>query len=324
MAPYADEVRLLEQVREQLVARNNALTRAIEAAVRPICLHMSPSQSGVQISGDQVAHLLTKKILTRLLQVTNESGLAEPALFEEDISQIIADCLRRDLELRLNGVKYPIHPASLSQVAFLRTLLSSNSEIVFGIGPTGTGKTHLAVSVALNHLAEHHVKQIVVTRPHVVIEGEVVTLETRRELNYDDQFEYLEDIFIDVLGIKEFQNMLDERKLVLLPLGHMRGRTFNSSFIIVDEAQNMSIRKMRMVLSRLGRGSRIVLTGDPDHVDLRSDEPSGLTHILDLLKGTDIAKVFNFDNSPIIRNPTVARIEKLYNGVKKPSFNFAA
>ncbi len=167
-------------------------------------------------------------------------------------------------------------------------------------------------------------KHIVISRPHVVMEGEVVTSATRLEMEADSQFEMFEDILRDLVGYQKFTELTEEKKLELVPLGHMRGRTFNDAFIIIDEAQNMTIRKMRMAVTRIGRSSRMVVTGDPAHVDLRGDEPSGLVHLMDLLKGTDIAKVHHFENSQIIRNSIVARLEELYADRMKSSPAFAA
>ncbi len=131
-------------------------------------------------------------------------------------------------------------------------------------------------------------------------------------MEYDSQFEFLEDIFRDLIGYDKFLQFKEQRKLELVPLGHFRGRTFNDSFIILDEAQNMTVRKMRMAVTSIGRASRMVITGDPIHVDLRDEVPSGLPHLLDLLEDTDLARVHYFEHKQIIRNNLVAKLEKLY------------
>ena len=154
----------------------------------------------------------------------------------------------------------------------------------------------------------------------------VLTPSTRNELEYDDQFEFLEDILLDLVGNTAFRQLIESRRLELMPLGHMRGRTFNDALLIVDEAQNMSVRKMRMVVTRIGRGSRMVLTGDPEHVDLRGDEPSGLGHLLRMVEGSDFAKVFRFAGGQIVRSPLATRLEELYarDGGMRPDMRDAA
>lgn len=176
----------------------------------------------------------------------------------------------------------------------------------------------------MHKLALGHVKHIVITRPHVVMEGEVITQATRKEMDQDDQFDFFEDILRDLIGYQEFTRLIEQRMLELTPLGHMRGRTFNDSFIIVDEAQNMTIRKMRMAVTRIGQGSRMVVTGNPDHVDLRGGETSGLSHLLRLLQGTDVASVHHFEKNQIIRTNIVARLEELYERKDDSNPAFAA
>ena len=142
---------------------------------------------------------------------------------------------------------------------------------------------------------------------------------TRQELDSDVQLKFFEDVFDDFVGHQTATQLKEDRKLELIPLGRMRGRTFNNAFIIIDEAQNMTIPKMRIALTRIGRGSRMVATGDPAHVNLRAGEESGLVHLLGLLQGTDIAKVHQFDSSHIIRDNLVRRLEELYSGCRQPT-----
>jgi phosphate starvation-inducible protein PhoH and related proteins len=315
MQPSVQAIRLLGWSGERFVAAHDALLKTIESAILPFCFQISATHEGVQVDGDKVAVMLVAKILERIRDGRAKNATEDDTLLKATVTAAIADALKRDLVFTLKGVTHPVQPVSLSQVAFLQTLLSWSETLVIGIGPVGTGKTHLAIAAGLNQLAEERVKRVVVTRPHVVMEGEIVTSATRRELEYDDQFEFLEDILRDLIGYLEFRRLIDHRKLELVPLGHMRGRTFNDSFIIVDEAQNMTVQKMQMVISRIGRASRMVLTGDPTHVDLLGDESSGLVHLLELLKGTDIAKVHRFEKNQIVRNNVVARLEELYASV---------
>lgn len=320
----AQEIGLAGLPGEQFLAANDALVKTAQQAVHPFSFRISPTAQGVQVSGDEPAVMIASRIIEQIVQATGGNKIADAALLDATVSKVKANTLKLDLAFRLPGLTHPVVPMSLNQVAFMQTLLSPGQQLILGVGPTGTGKTHLAIAAALNHLAEERVKHIVITKPHVMMEGEVATPASRLELENDSQFDFFEDILRDLIGYQPFNQLVEQRQLELLPLGHMRGRTFNDAFVIVDEAQNMSVRKMRMAVTRIGRASRMVVTGDPTHVDLRGDETSGLAHLIGLLQGTDIAKIHHFENSQIIRNSLVARLEELYAGQREPSAAFAA
>lgn len=322
--PRRQEIDLHGHPGEQFLVTHDEIVRAIQRVIRPFQFRVSPTAQGINIDGDDAAVIVASRILERVIQATGGRSAPDAATLDTAISTVVENALRLDLAFRLKGLSYPVAPKSFSQAAFMQTLLTPAEQLVLGVGPTGTGKTHIAIAAALNQLAEERVKHIVISRPHVVMEGEVVTSATRLEMEADSQFEIFEDILRDLVGYQKFTELTEEKKLELVPLGHMRGRTFNDAFIIIDEAQNMTIRKMRMAVTRIGRSSRMVVTGDPAHVDLRGDEPSGLVHLLDLLKGTDIAKVHLFENSQIIRNNIVARLEELYADRLETSPAFAA
>ncbi len=146
----------------------------------------------------------------------------------------------------------------------------------------------------------------------MILEGEVITESIRAETSDDFQLRPIEDELHALLGPAEVRRLKEREQLEILPLGRMRGRTFNDAFIVIDEAQNMTVRKMRMALSRLGLGSRMVVTGDPTQIDLHEEEPSGLPHLINMIADTDIALVHEFQGAHIIRSDVVARLEALY------------
>lgn len=303
---------------------NRALLQATEMAVLPFSVNVSASCNGIQLTGDEAAVALASKILERFADTLPDNGKADTSHLDSAVSSVVEKTLKRDLAFRLKGLPYAVQPMSLSQVAFMQTLLSKEEKLVIGIGPTGTGKTHIAIAAALNQLALEQVKHIVITRPHVFMDGEVITQATREEMERDGQFDFFEDIMRDLIGYKQFDQFVKQRMLEITPLGHLRGRTFNESFIIIDDAQNMTVRKMRMAVTRIGRGSRMVVLGDPAQIDLRGEEQSGLAHLLDLIDGTDIAKIHRFEINQIIRNNTAARLEALYARQNNEHSAFAA
>lgn len=306
------EIHRLGKLSGQFLAENEFLIREIEQALLPFRFSASSTQETIVVEGDQVALTLVSKVLDELIEERIEHTQLDRAKTSAIIVTAVEHALKHELALHLEGLQHPVRPMTLSQCAFLERLLSRSERLVFGIGPTGTGKTHLAIAAALNQLVSGEVNRIIVSRPHIVMNGEIVTPVTRAEMEWDYQFEYLEDVFRELIGTDSFNKFTESRRIVLMPIGHMRGRTFNDSIVIIDEAQNMTIQKMRMAVTRIGRGSRMFLTGDPTQVDMLGDEPSGLAHILGLLQASDIATIHQFDGSHIVRNDIVAKLERLY------------
>ncbi len=292
-----------------LAARGNAVAERLARACRPYRLTVTCTADAVRLSGDHAAVGLGVSILEALAD-----GRMDDAAIDAAVVQTVEHALQRDLAFRLEGLTKPLRPMSLSQVAFLNTLLHAETPLVFGIGATGTGKTHLAMAAALHFLAKGAVKSIVLTRPHVMMDREVMTAASREETADDPQLTPLTDILLEMISHEQVLTLIAQEKIKILPLGRMRGRTFNESFIVADEAQNMTVAKMRMVATRLGRKSRLAITGDLEQVDLRGDEPSGLAHFLELVEGRDFASVHHFDRTEIIRNSVVAQIEALFAG----------
>ena len=296
----------------------------IEAAMRPYRLRLTPQDGALLAEGDDLAVTLVARIIEDLGKAEATPGQTDEALVLTTAAAATRDALKHELAWRLTGLHQPLRPMSLAQVAFVNALLHGDHPLVFGVGPTGTGKTHLTMAAGLSMLATGKFKHMVITRPHVLMEGEVMTPTLRAETEPDGQLAALEDVLRDLVGPEEIKRLTSHSLLEITPLGRMRGRTFNESFILVDEAQNMTVRKMRMAATRIGRGSRMVITGDPDQVDLPPDEPSGLVHLLDLVSGTDIASVHRFTQGQIVRNDVVARLEALYRQSGDPGVRVAA
>jgi phosphate starvation-inducible PhoH-like protein len=301
----------------------NAPGRHFEEAVRPFRLQITQQDGGVQLAGDEVAVALAEAMMVRLSAARPATDDPDEALIRDTAAAVIEDALKHDLPYRLPGIPQVLRPMSLSQVAFMNTLLPADRSLIFGVGPTGTGKTFLAIAAGLSHVTQARFKRLIITRPHVMMEGEIMTPALSAETADDEQLTPIEDALHELIGIAETRRLIDQGLVEIMPLGRMRGRTFNQSFIVVDEAQNMTVRKMRMAVTRLGRASCMVITGDPAQNDLRGDETSGLTHLLNLLAGTDLALVHQFQNREIIRTELVARIEALYTQEDRPAVRAA-
>jgi phosphate starvation-inducible PhoH-like protein len=296
----------------------------IHQAVAPFRVAISPVAGGIRLTGDEIAVTLVVEMMRRVAEATKAGHAITEPMFNAVASSTVNDALKHALSFRLNGIHSAVRPMSLSQVAFMNAMLSSDRSLIFGVGPTGTGKTHLAIAAGLNLIAEKRFKSMVVTRPRGMLDGDIMTAALRAETVYDEQLTPIEDALHDLVGRDETRRQIEHGLLEITPLGRMRGRSFNECFILIDEAQNMAKKMMRMALTRLGRNSRMVVTGDPAQIAIAGDEPSGLPHILRHIEGTDIALIHQFQNHQIIRNATVARIEAIYSSEDDPEIRAAA
>ena len=312
-ATASKAVSLAPQLIERLVAGQGASIRRIAEALRPYHLQVSPRADALTLAGEEIAVTLAAAIFEKIADLLRTEGGHE-GLVEAAITAVVSHALKFELAFRLKGINQAVRPMSLSQVGFMNTLLASDRSLLFGVGPTGTGKTHLAIAAGLSLLAEGRIKHLVMTRPRVMLEGEAMTAALRAETAYDEQLTPIEDELRQLIGHDEIRQLTERGMIEVMPLGRMRGRTFNDSMLLVDEAQNMTVGKMRMAATRIGRNGRLVVTGDPAQVDLAGgDEVSGLTPLLKLVAGTDLASVHRFEAYQIIRNPVVAQLEALYS-----------
>ena len=290
------------------------------ATLRPYALQAKVEPGVAKLRG----HRLALELFARFVERLEADILETPSLGLDHCAALVRDFLdnqlKFDLAFRLQGVPKAVRPLNLAQVGFMNALLEDGHELLFGIGPTGTGKTHLALAAGLALLAAGKVQHLVVTRPIVLWEGEIMTAPRRADLVDEGQLTAVEDELQSLIGHQAHRRLVTEGKLELVPLGCLRGRTFNNSFILVDEAQNLLVHQMRMVLTRLGHASRMVILGDPGQIDLHGDELSGLPDILGRLHGRNLALVHEFRREEIVRNPLVAEIESLYvEGTSMPA-----
>lgn len=295
-----------------LFTKNTDLVARIEEMVFPFRVEAAITSTGIGLNGDEVGQFVAGRIFEAIIENVPQSYDYQPARFQEIMSKELRNCLKMDLAFRLKGVPHAVKPMCLGQVAYMQDLLAQKVPLVFGVGPTGTGKTHLAIAAGLSLLATEKIQHLVITRPHHIYDGDVVTRTAREDLDRDDQFTVFYDILHDLIRQEEIDNLTAHGKLEIVPLGQMRGRTFNQSMVILDEAQDMTVSKMRMAVTRMGRNSRTIVTGDPSQASLRTGEQSGLQHLMTLVGAKDFARIHHFDNDQIIRNETVARLEKLY------------
>ena len=196
------------------------------------------------------------------------------------------------------------------QIEYLRAILEH--DIAFGVGPTGTGKTYLAVACAVDALERDAVKRIILTRPAVEAGERLGFLPGDLAQKVDPYLRPLYDALYDLLGFDRTQKMFEKQVIEIAPLAYMRGRTLNHAFVILDEAQNTTVEQMKMFLTRIGFGSKAVVTGDVTQVDLHKTQKSGLIDAVHVLKDVRGIAFTQFSSVDVVRHPLVARIVDAY------------
>ena len=204
----------------------------------------------------------------------------------------------------------PIKAKTLGQKKYVEAI--KQNVITLGIGPAGTGKTYLAVAAAVAAFRAGEISRIILTRPAVEAGERLGFLPGDLQSKVDPYLRPLYDALFDMLGPETYQKYLERGNIEVAPLAYMRGRTLDDSFIILDEAQNTSKEQMKMFLTRLGFGSRIVITGDITQIDLPTDKTSGLREAMRVLKGVDDIAIMKLNESDVVRHALVQKIIKAY------------
>ena len=223
---------------------------------------------------------------------------------EEQISELAGDVLCISAKGR------PVKPKTLGQKEYIASVLKNT--VTIGVGPAGTGKTYLAVAAAVQAFREKQVNRIILTRPAVEAGERLGFLPGDLQSKVDPYLRPLYDALFDMLGAETYQKYLERGNIEVAPLAYMRGRTLDDSFIILDEAQNTSREQMKMFLTRLGFGSKIVITGDVTQIDLPDGKASGLREAMRVLKKVEGIGICELTNADVVRHVMVQRIVRAY------------
>ena len=205
----------------------------------------------------------------------------------------------------------PVRPKTLGQKEYLKAI--QTHPITFGVGPAGTGKTYLAVAMAVKAFKSKDVERIILTRPAVEAGEKLGFLPGDLQNKVDPYLRPLYDGLYDMLGPETFQRLLEKQTIEVAPLAYMRGRTLDNAFIILDEAQNTSPEQMKMFLTRMGSGRKVVVTGDVTQIDLPDKSRSGLVDALAVLKNIDGIAQIRFSEKDVVRHRLVQEIVKAYD-----------
>ena len=235
-------------------------------------------------------------------------GQPMPNVMRTDPAEQIEMFNGGDFELRTR--KKPSAPRTEAQKAYVANLFAN--EMGFGIGPAGTGKTYLAVAVGVTMMISGAVEKIILSRPAVEAGERLGFLPGDMKEKIDPYMQPLYDALNDFLPAKQLQKLMEDKRIEIAPLAFMRGRTLSNAFVVLDEAQNATTMQMKMFLTRLGEGSRMVITGDRTQVDLPRGTASGLADAERILAGVKGVSFNYFTSKDVVRHPLVARVIEAY------------
>ncbi|KZZ85976.1 MULTISPECIES: PhoH family protein [Bacillaceae] len=269
----------------------------------------------VYVSGDSINVQLTDDILQALLGVIRK-GIV---ISERDVIYAVSMAKKQKLdefqslfneEITKSAKGKPIRIKTLGQRHYISAI--RQSDLVFGIGPAGTGKTYLAVVMAVNALKSGSVKRIVLTRPAVEAGESLGFLPGDLKEKVDPYLRPLYDALHDVLGLEHTERLMERGTIEIAPLAYMRGRTLDDAFVILDESQNTTHAQMKMFLTRLGFGSKMVVTGDITQVDLPKGVKSGLAITRSMLENVPGISFVELEQADVVRHPLVGKIIEAY------------
>lgn len=305
----------------QLQTLNEALSlfgtedRNLKMLEEKLRLSIVTRGESVSVSGDEEALLYAEAVLMALLKVIRKGA----SISERDVVYAV-DLAKRGMldqfeelyeqEITKNAKGKSIRVKTLGQRQYISAI--KTNDLVFGIGPAGTGKTYLAVVMAVAALKAGNIKRIILTRPAVEAGESLGFLPGDLKEKVDPYLRPLYDALHDVLGTDQVARLIERGTIEIAPLAYMRGRTLDDSFVILDEAQNTTPEQMKMFLTRLGFGSKMVITGDITQVDLPKGIKSGLSVIRDILKNIPGIPFVFLEQSDVVRHPLVQKIIKAY------------
>ncbi|MCG3862146.1 MULTISPECIES: PhoH family protein [Psychrobacter] len=276
----------------------------VERGERIIYKMVDEAQNTKDISAEEL-HLIIQSSIARDEDLEADKQSAA----EEDADNLEAATDFTPISLRTRKGK--IIPRGGNQQRYVRDILAS--DVSFGIGPAGTGKTYLAVACAVDMLERNEIERILLVRPAVEAGEKLGFLPGDLTQKIDPYLRPLYDALYEMLGFDKVGKMLEKQIIEVAPLAYMRGRTLNNSFVILDEAQNTTPEQMKMFLTRLGFGSRAVITGDITQVDLPRGHKSGLAQAMDILSGIEEIHITKFDSKDVVRHQLVQKIVEAYD-----------
>src|SRR5579864_7331089 len=271
--------------------------------------------SFIEIQGDEANVCRAERILEEYAALVREGHIFTNGDLNSYLRVVTEDS---DVSLRAlvssgrqrNFGKKVLAPKTVNQRRYLEAI--ERNDLVFGVGPAGTGKTYLAVAMAVSALIGKKVSRIILTRPAVEAGERLGFLPGTLQEKVDPYLRTLYDALYDMLEAEKVEKLLERNTIEIAPIAFMRGRTLNDSFIILDEAQNSTAEQMKMILTRQGFNSKMVVTGDTTQIDLPGGFRSGLIEVIDVLRGIEGISFVQFDDRDVVRHSLVQKIVKAY------------
>ncbi|AAM24225.1 phosphate starvation-inducible PhoH-like protein [Caldanaerobacter subterraneus subsp. tengcongensis MB4] len=274
----------------------------------------------IKITGEEKNVDSANKLFTKLMDmikrgdvITTQNVLYTMNLIDEGEEEKLKELMSDIVCITARGKQ--IRCKTYGQLRYVEAI--RKNQIVFGIGPAGTGKTYLAMAMAITALKNKEVGRIILTRPAVEAGEKLGFLPGDLQEKVDPYLRPLYDALYDILGAEVFQKYMEKSLIEVAPLAYMRGRTLDDSFIILDEAQNTTPEQMKMFLTRIGFGSKAVITGDVTQIDLPKGKKSGLKEVMEILRGIEGIEFVMLSEQDVIRHPLVAKIIKAYEEYEK-------
>ena len=302
---------------EQLVNLSGVKDENLEVLEDHFQVEISLRGDEMSIVGSQQQIEKTKKVIYSLLKlivsgvsISRRDVIYAQKLVEKDKLDQLSELYHIKIARTYNGKL--IYPKTLGQKSYYYAL--KNNDVVFGIGPAGTGKTYLAVVFAVAALKNNEVKKIILTRPAVEAGENLGFLPGDLKEKVDPYLRPLYDALYDMLGVEQTEKLMEKGVIEIAPLAYMRGRTLEDAYVILDEAQNTTDNQMIMFLTRLGFRSKMIVTGDISQIDLPRNTTSGLIRALDILEGVKGISFIHLSAMDVVRHPVVQRIIERYDG----------
>jgi phosphate starvation-inducible PhoH-like protein len=298
---------------ESLFGTRDENIRLIESG-----LHVTTrlTSDSIEIEGEDDSVLRAENILVDYAQLMREGHVFQNGDLNSYLRVVVTDPTVTLRNLVVSGRqrafgKKTLAPKSINQRRYIEAI--ERNDMVFGIGPAGTGKTYLAVAMAVSALVNKKVSRIILTRPAVEAGERLGFLPGTLQEKVDPYLRPLYDALYDMLDSEKVERLLERGAIEVAPIAFMRGRTLNDSFIIVDEAQNSTGEQMKMILTRLGFNSKMVVTGDITQIDLPAGKTSGLIQAAEVLRNQDGISFIHFDEVDVVRHNLVQRIVRAYD-----------
>ncbi|MDO4458993.1 MAG: PhoH family protein [Clostridia bacterium] len=271
--------------------------------------------SELKITGDEENVFKAARTVESLMNLVNRGETIDELSVRYCMNMVAEDREEKIQELAgdticITSKGKPVKPKTIGQKTYCNTI--KNKTITIGVGPAGTGKTYLAVAMAVTAFRAGTINRIILTRPAVEAGEKLGFLPGDLQQKVDPYLRPLYDALFDMLGAETYQKYLEKGAIEVAPLAYMRGRTLDDSFIILDEAQNTTPEQMKMFLTRLGFGSKMVITGDVTQIDLPDGKKSGLKEAMRVLRGIDDIGQFRFTEKDVVRHKLVQDIVKAY------------